>query len=95
MPKQGGLYNKIIVSGEMFGTENSQVIVASGNFLIPAGSWIIAAVTGGTIQHQKAGTSTWINVYPANSGGFVVSDGVNMRILDGGSGHTALYYGIQ
>ena len=99
MPAAGGLYNKIIIVDNIYGVEISQSIAKSDNFLIPKGSWLIAADSASDykIQHKKKGTSTWIDIYPAGTGGMVISDGANMRALntDAANAATLLYYPIS
>lgn len=94
-----GLYNKIYAAGYMYGAEVSQAIAKSGNFVIPKGCWLIAgdAATDYKIQFLKPGTSTWIDIYPAGTGGIVISDGVSFRALntDASNATTLLYYSIE
>jgi hypothetical protein len=94
-----GLYHKIYTAGEMYGAERSESIAKSANFVIPRGDWLIAADAASdySIQFKKPGTTDWITIYPAGTGGIVISDGESFRALnnDGSNATTLLYYAIE
>lgn len=94
-----GLYHKIITVDEIYGSELNETIAKSANFVFPKGCWLVAADTASDykIQHKKRGTSTWVDIYPAGTGGIVISDGANMRALntDASNAATLVYFAIQ
>lgn len=94
-----GLYNKIYAAGYMYGAELTETIAKSGNFVIPKGDWLIAADSASDykIQFLKPGTSTWVDIYPAGTGGYVISDGVSFRALntDSSNATTLSYFSVE
>ena len=95
----GGIYDKIIILDEIYGAELNETIAKSANFVFPKGCWLVAGDTASDykIQHKKKGTSTWVDIYPAGTGGMVISDGANMRALntDAANATTLVYFAIQ
>lgn len=95
----GGIYNKIINAGYMFGAEQTQSIAKSSTFLLPKGSYMlqIEATSKLQVQHQKRGTSTWVDVSALGGGGIWVSDGANMRVnnTDAVNALTLSYFAIE
>jgi len=80
--------NKILVSSTIANTPGAYVqltnltVTTAGN-VIPAGTYIAFATSNVVISAVSAYNSTtnvatWSNVYPVNSGGVIISDGVNM-----------------
>lgn len=75
------------VLAQDWGITVSQTIAVSGNYIIPKGSWILFNDAAGlaSLQVQSNETTpTWTNVRTNTQGigGFVRSDGVNVRILN-------------
>jgi hypothetical protein len=82
--------NKILIAGTIANTPGAydQLVTISattaGN-IIPAGTYVIFPTTNVTISAVSAYNSTtnvatWTGVYAANTGGFIVSDGVNFAV---------------
>lgn len=77
----GGLYNKIINAGYMFGAPVTQSIAKSASFVIPKGSYVIPADTASDWQLEINSTgSTWLILWPKGTcGGIIISDGLKIR----------------
>ena len=81
--------------GDFFRSVVQQVITASGNFVLPAGTHIVIPDSNGQVQVNKgtAGTPSWVAVGAAGNGGFYATDGELLRVLDtSGSLSSTLYY---
>ena len=86
--------NKILITNTSEGTPGAYwqnvanlTVTTAGN-VIPAGTYYVFSTSNVVIQavsyyNNATGTpvTTWSNVYPINSGGFVVSDGTNVQAL--------------
>ena len=86
--------NKILITNTQEGTPGAYwqnvanlTATTAGN-VIPAGTYYVFNTANVVIQavsnyNNATGTAvtTWSNVYPVGSGGFVVSDGVNVQAL--------------
>ena len=84
--------NKILISGTNFNTPGayfqgaSNVFATTAGNVVPAGTYYVVNTPNVTIQvatayNSTSNVTTWSNVYPINSGGFVVSDGTNVQAL--------------
>lgn len=78
--------DKIQITGEAPGlngmyTSGSQTIAISGNYVLPAGTYLIDSAANIEIQRTTDGT-TWVQSNVPGNGGFVISDGSNIRLLN-------------
>lgn len=49
--------------------------------LVTAGTYLMATTTNVNVEIQTASTgNTWVNMLPVNTGGVIISDGVNVRL---------------
>ena len=80
--------NKIILANATANTAGAYfqtttiAVTAGGNTVVDAGLYIVIPSTNVRIQAQTA-ANTWANVTAANVGGTLVSDGVNVRLVNG------------
>lgn len=87
----GSLQTSQIISGSVgalpgatdgyFGAAIASVIAISGNSVIPIGMYAVVVDVSGQIEVQTA-AGTWVALAPIASGGFVFSDGANVRVLN-------------
>jgi hypothetical protein len=84
--------NKILIAGSNANTPGaywqgaSNITVTTAGNVIPAGTYYVFNTSNVVIQavsnyNTTSNVATFSNVYPINSGGFVVSDGVNVQVL--------------
>lgn len=84
--------NKILIAGSNENTPGaywqgvSNLTVTTAGNVIPAGTYYVFNTSNVVIQavsnyNTTSNVATFSNVYPVNSGGFVVSDGVNVQAL--------------
>ena len=84
--------NKILIAGTNENTPGaywqgaSNITTTTAGNVIPAGTYYVFATSNVVIQavsnyNTTSSVATFSNVYPINSGGFVVSDGVNVQLL--------------
>lgn len=84
--------NKILIAGSYENTPGaywqsaSNLTVTTAGNVIPAGTYYVFNTSNVVIQavsnyNSTSNVATFSNVYPINSGGFVVSDGVNVQAL--------------
>jgi hypothetical protein len=84
--------NKILIAGTNENTPGAywqgatNVAATTTGNVIPAGTYYVFSTSNVVIQavssyNTTSNVATWSNVYPINSGGFVVSDGVNVQAL--------------
>jgi hypothetical protein len=82
--------NKIIVSGAQVNTAGAYLttttiaVAASGNTVVPAGTYLVFPTANVTIEAATAynasnGVTTWAVLLGNNTGGVMISDGVNVR----------------
>jgi hypothetical protein len=84
--------NKILITGTYANTvgsywQNVTAIAATtaGN-VIPAGTYLMFNTANVVIQavssyNATSNVASWSNVYPVNSGGVIISDGLNVQLL--------------
>ena len=84
--------NKILIAGTNENTPGaywqgaSNISATTAGNVIPAGTYYVFSPANVVIQavsnyNTTSNVATFSNVYPINSGGFVVSDGVNVQLL--------------
>ena len=64
-----------------------------GNFVLPAGIWMILPTANVTIEICTDGDTAWSTLITANYGGTVISDGYNIR-LSSSTVETVSYVGL-
>lgn len=80
--------NKILLSGATGNTAGAYYqtvtidVAAGGNAVVDAGLYVICSNANIRVQAQTA-ANTWANVTAANVGGVLISDGVNVRLVNG------------
>jgi len=93
--------NKILIAGTYENTPGAywqaatNISVTTAGNVIPAGTYLAFATSNVVIQavsnyNTSTNVATYSNVYVANSGGVVISDGVNVQanVIVGGSNTT-------
>ena len=91
--------NKIIVSGLAANSDGAyfdyvtQSVTAGTDYTVPAGLYIIYPVANCKFQAYN-GTS-WADVIAANTGGMIVSDGQNVKIVSTSGTVTAAYLTVN
>jgi len=93
--------NKILIAGTYENTPGAywqspaNITVTTAGNVIPAGTYLAFATSNVVIQavsnyNTTSNVATWSNVYVANSGGVVISDGVNVQanVIAGGTNTT-------
>lgn len=78
--------------GSAYTTYNSNVFAGAGNFTLPAGDWWVLPTADTSVDISTDGGTTWVVVYPVNTGGFIRSDGANCRI-NSTAAITVYYFG--
>lgn len=74
------------VSGSIFGAQVTTAIAAAGTFVPAVGNYYAYGL-GADVRFQiQDAVGAWNNVYLAGAGGFVCSDGTNVRFLNSGVG---------
>jgi hypothetical protein len=84
--------NKILIAGTYENTPGAywqgaaNIAATTAGNVIPAGTYYVFNTSNVVIQavsnyNTTSNVATFSNVYPVNSGGFVVSDGVNVQLL--------------
>ena len=84
--------NKILIAGTNENTPGaywqaaSNISATTAGNVVPAGTYYVFNTSNVVIQavsnyNTTSNVATWSNVYPINSGGLVVSDGVNVQLL--------------
>lgn len=79
--------------GSLYTAMQSEVFGSAGDFVLPAGIWMVLAVANISVQVCTDGDTAWSTYIAADTGGLVVSDGYNVRIAAGAAA-TAYYLGI-
>lgn len=82
-------------AGEYFGAELSEVIAASGNYVLPVGAYLVELNAHVQIEYSTDGGTTWRAMTPLGTGGFVISDGTNVRLLADATGGTARFLPVN
>ena len=84
--------NKILIAGTYENTPGAywqaatNISVTTAGNVVPAGTYMAFGTSNVVIQavsnyNTSTNVATWSNVYPINSGGVVISDGVNVQLL--------------
>ena len=99
-PNWGSLAtNKILLSGGNTNTvgaytQTMNVAATSAGNLIPAGAWFVTATSNVIIQANNG--INFGNVQAANTGGLVLSDGINWQLLGFGTNSANIViYGVN
>jgi hypothetical protein len=91
--------NKIIVSGLAANADGAyfdyvtQSVTAGTDYTVPAGLYIIYPVAN--CKFQAYNGSAWADVIAANTGGMIVSDGQNVKIVSTSGTVTAAYLTVN
>jgi hypothetical protein len=91
--------NKIIVSGLAANSDGAyfdyvtQSVTAGTDYTVPAGLYIIYPVAN--CKFQAYNGSAWADVIAANTGGMIVSDGQNVKIVSTSGTVTAAYLTVN
>lgn len=91
--------NKIIVSGLNSDASGAyfdyvtQSVTAGTDYTVPAGLYIIYPVAN--CKFQAYNGSAWADVIAANTGGMIVSDGQNVKIVSTSGTVTAAYLTVN
>jgi len=84
--------NKILIAGTNENTPGAywqtaaNIAATTAGNVVPAGTYLAFATSNVVIQavsfyNTTSNVATWSNVYPINSGGVIISDGVNVQLL--------------
>ena len=84
--------NKILIAGTYENTPGAywqaatNISVTTAGNVVPAGTYMAFGTSNVVIQavsnyNTTSNVATWSIVYPVNSGGVVISDGVNVQLL--------------
>jgi hypothetical protein len=91
--------NKIIVSGLAANSDGAyfdyvtQSVTAGTDYTVPAGLYIVYPVAN--CKFQAYNGSAWADVIAANTGGMIVSDGQNVKIVSTSGTVTAAYLTVN
>lgn len=66
--------------GSAYTAMQSVTVAISGNSTMPAGDWWVLTTANVSVQVSTDGGTTWSDVYAAAQGGFIRSDGANVRL---------------
>lgn len=72
-------------------TAGSQSIAGLGNYVLPAGLYIVSTQTGGTGFHIELNDSGWSSI-GGSSGAMVYSDGANIRVVNDDASNATFNY---
>jgi len=68
--------------GSAFKAEVAQSIAAGTPYVLPAGLWMVAAVTNGKVQYSTDGGTTWRDLNAVSAGApLVYSDGYCVQVI--------------
>jgi hypothetical protein len=84
--------NKILIAGTYENTPAAywqaaaNISATTAGNVVPAGTYMVFNTSNVVIQavsnyNTTSNVATWSNVYPVNSGGVIISDGVNVQLL--------------
>jgi hypothetical protein len=84
--------NKILIAGTYENTPGAyfqaqaNIAATTAGNVVPAGTYLVVNTSNVVIQtvtsyNSTSNVATWSNVYPINSGGVIISDGLNVQLL--------------
>lgn len=76
---------------KVFGTESAVTVTAGGTSIISKGIYLVSLGANTLVEYSPDGGTTWRLLYPAGTGGLVISDGSNVRLRNTGTADETSY----